>query len=40
MKKRLSGAIVALVVFDLLAWILYFIVCAAPAGSAFIYVDF
>lgn len=40
MKKRLRFGLVALVLFDLLAWYLYFVVCAAPAGSAFIYVDF
>jgi len=40
MKKRVSGSIVALVLFDLVAWYLYFVVCAAPSGSAFIYVDF
>ena len=40
MKKRLHFKIVALVLFNLLAWFLYFVVCAAPSGSAFIYVDF
>jgi hypothetical protein len=39
-KKRLQRNLVALALFDLLIWYLYFVVCAAPSGSAFIYVDF
>jgi len=39
-KKRLHVRIVALVLFDLLVWYLYFVICSAPSGSAFIYVDF
>jgi hypothetical protein len=38
--KRLQQKVVALAVFDLLVWLLYFVVCSAPSGSAFIYVDF
>jgi hypothetical protein len=39
-RKRLHGKIVALALFDLLVWFLYFVICSAPSGSAFIYVDF
>lgn len=40
MTERARRAVVLLALFDLLAWFLYFVVCAAPFGSAFLYVDF